>query len=103
MKQGIKVSATTGIRGSKIDPTIIVGNRYKGYASGAVLDANAIMELMEEKIAEIAAEIAVGIDTVTSENIKDGTIQMVDLSEDVANRLTSEYNEDDESLHMNGN
>lgn len=98
MRQGFKFSATTGINGSRIDPTIIIGDQYKGYASGAVLDANAIIELIEKTI----STIAVGVDTITSENIKDGTILMQDLSEDVKGRLGSTYDDEDESLHMNG-
>ena len=123
----MKISTSTGIRGSKIDPTIIVGNQYKGYTSGAVLDANAIIELIEkmsvnqEAVQQLQtfidnlpegvtlqeflnqlSQTALGPNTVTSESIVDGAITEDDLSDDLKDTLSSTYQSEDESFHMNG-
>jgi hypothetical protein len=40
-------------------------------------------------------------DTVNSESIVDGSVQMEDLDDDLRSKIQQLYNKDDESLHVN--
>lgn len=95
--RNFKLSSTTGIRGNRIDPNIIIGNQYKGFASGTILDANAIFDV----ISEIQSG-SIGKNAVTSWNIKDGSILLRDLNNEILQYLGLEYDEETETLKIGG-
>ena len=79
---------------------MIVSQKYNGFISGDILDANAIVDLVKTVIEVYQSS---GINRpVTSEDIQDGTIRIEDLSEEITNKLESTYNQDEESLSLNG-
>lgn len=96
-KTNISVLDNFGIRRTS---NMIVSQKYNGFISGDILDANAIVDLVKTVIEVYQAS---GINRpVTSEDIQDGTIRIEDLSEEITNKMESTYNQDEESLSLNG-
>lgn len=90
-KTDISVQDNRGIR-RKVN--MIVSDEYNGFQSGDILDANTIVALIKYAM-EHGGEI-------TSEDIVNGTIMLEDLSDEVMDRMSSEYEEGGEILYLNG-
>lgn len=81
--------------GYRTTSNMILGKAH-GYQPGDILDANAVTELV---YAIIAGEVFP--DGITSEDIQDGTILIEDLSDEVIDKMSSTYDEDDQALYLN--
>lgn len=62
MKHGINIT-TTGIDGRRITPNLVVGT-YKGYKSGDIFDANATIDLIDARLAELVGAAPSTLDTL---------------------------------------
>lgn len=52
MKQGINIS-TTDFLGRRINPSLVIGKEFNGYTSGEIFDANATVQLVDKRVADI--------------------------------------------------
>ena len=95
-KTDISVQDNRGIR-RKVN--MIVSDEYNGFQSGDILDANTIVALIKYAIEQSGGGHG---GAVTSEDIVDGTIMLEDLSDEVTDRMSSEYEEGREVLYLNG-
>lgn len=86
---------------TKIKSGVIVSDLDFGYNKGDILDANSTMELIQHTILSVLPHEL--FTEVTSENIKDGTIKMEDLSKSLQDTLSPSYNASDETLYLNNN
>jgi len=77
---------------------LIVSDKVDGYKKGDILDANTIVKMIKDAISGGSEGTPKNI---TSADIVDGTIQIEDLSEDVADKLSSVYSPEDEILYIN--
>ena len=84
MKRKTNISVQDN-RGIRVTSNMMVGEKFNGYASGDILDANSIVEL----ILQLIGNGIIHSDAITSESIKDGSINVEDLSDDVKNLLSS--------------
>lgn len=98
MKRKTNISVQDN-RGIRITPNMTVGEKFNGYVSGDILDANAIVDLVKKMIRDGGGVVP---DSITSEDIADGTIQIVDLAKEVTDKLDSKYDESEEKLYING-
>ena len=94
-KTKTNISATDSL-GRRIKSNLLVGESSY-YTSGDVLDANATLELIKKAVDGVI--ITPG--SITSEDIENGSIKLEDLSPEVKNKMTSQYNESEESLRIN--
>lgn len=86
---------------TKIKSDVIIGDSDFGYGRGDIFDANFTMEIIQRTILSMLSH---GLFTeVTSENIKDGTIKIEDLSKSLQDTLSPSYNASDETLYLNNN
>lgn len=93
-KTNVSVQDNMGVR--KVS-NMIVSSETHNFASGDILDANAVMELILSVVSQIP-----GGKEISSEDIVNGTILIEDLSEEVTNKLESVYEEGEESLYIDG-
>lgn len=98
MKKGFEINTTDSF-GRKIEPTLVVGE-FAGYSAGTVLDANAVVQLIQKMIEGLTPGGGVLPNTVGTEQIINNTIKMEDLSGEVTDKLTSDYDSDEETLYM---
>jgi hypothetical protein len=82
MKTKTNIS-TKNNRGIRIASNMIVGEVAKIYNSGDILDANAIVELVKKMI----HDETILFDSITTQDIKDNTIAIDDLSEEVMDKI----------------
>lgn len=98
MKKGFEINTTDSF-GRKIEPTLVVGE-FAGYSAGTVLDANAVVQLIQKMIEGLTPGGGVLPNTVGTEQIINNTIKMEDLSGEVTDKLTSDYDSNEETLYM---
>lgn len=94
-KTNISVQDNNGIRRTV---NMIVGDTFEGFQSGDILDANTIVALINYAIEHGGGHSG----TITSEDIVNGTILLEDLSDEVTDKMESEYEENSEVLYLNG-
>ena len=82
MKTKTNIS-TKNNRGMRITSNMIVGEVASIYNSGDILDANAIVELVKKMI----HDETILFDSITTQDIKDNTIAIDDLSEEVMDKI----------------
>ena len=96
-KTNISVQDNLGIRRTS---NMIVSEKYNGFLSGDILDANAIVDLVKTVIDIYGSASGTGR-LVTSEDIQNGTILIEDLSKEITDKLESTYKQDEELLMLN--
>ena len=84
-----------------MDPLLYISDSAEEFLPGDLIDANTVIYLIKKYISELSPGGDILPDSITSDLIKDGTIQMDDLSDDVADKLGSTYDEGEEMLYMN--
>ncbi len=99
MKRKTNISVQDN-RGIRVTPRMIVGEEFNGFVSGDILDANAIVSLIIKIAGEGGGQVLPN--SITSDEIKDGTIRKEDLADDVADKLESVYKENEQSLYIDG-
>lgn len=95
-KTNISVQDNYGIRRTA---NMIVSEKYNGFQSGDILDANTVVAMIKYAIEHSGGGHG---GAVTSEDIVNGTIQLEDLSNEVTNKMESEYEDGNEVLYLNG-
>ena len=101
MKKGFEINTTDSF-GRKIEPTLVIGE-FAGYSAGTVLDANAVIKLVMDLIKGLTPGGGdVLPNTVGTEQIINNSIKIEDLSGEVTDKLTSDYDSDEETLYPNG-
>ena len=98
MKRKTNVSVQDN-RGVRRTVNMIVNNEYNGFRSGDILDANTIVAMIKYAIEHSGGGHS---GEITSEDIVNGTIQLEDLSDEVTNKMESEYEHESEVLYLNG-
>ena len=104
MKRKTNISVQDN-RGSRVISNMHVSEEYHGYIPGDILDANMVVKLILDAIAGISIEgTDLPVDSVGSEQIKDKSIRMDDLSDEVINNMESgidaTYNAEDETMEI---
>lgn len=80
MKKEINTS-TIDFLGRKINPSLVVGKKFKGYTSGEIFDANATVQLVDERVADI-----VGLAPETLDSLEE-IADIINSKQDVINDL----------------
>ena len=92
MKRRTNISVQDN-RGSRVTSNMHVSEEYHGYIPGDILDANMVVKLIYDALKGLSIE---GHDlepnTVGSEQIKDKSITINDLSNEVADKLNQDLN-----------
>ena len=77
-------------RGSRVISNMHVSEEYHGYIPGDILDANMVVKLIYDAIAGVSIEGKdLPVNSVGTEQIKDKTVTINDLSDEVVDRINS--------------
>ena len=90
MKRKTNISVQDN-RASRVISNMHVSEEYHGYIPGDILDANMVVKLIYDALNGVSIEgTDLPVNTVGSEQIKDKSITLNDLSDEVVNRINSE-------------